>query len=56
MTSPTEHDRADFRRFCEQASDRQLPYIYEKERAAGRRVYAAIVRDVMRARGLDGVL
>jgi hypothetical protein len=50
--SVSKSDREDFRGFCRNASDAQLPNIYEKERAAGRRTYATIAREEMHRRGI----
>jgi hypothetical protein len=45
--------RDDFAQFCRQASDAQVPNIYKKEKAAGRKVYANIARAEMQRRGLE---
>lgn len=50
MRTPTQSDRADFRAFCRNASDRQLIEIEEKERAARRYVYADIAREERESR------
>lgn len=47
---PTPSDRADFKKFCEQATTRQLGYIIEKEKKANRRVYAKIASSVLEER------
>jgi hypothetical protein len=46
-------DLDDFEGFCGQASDRQLPHIYEKEKRAGRDDYARVARAELRKRGLE---
>jgi hypothetical protein len=46
VTAPTKSDRAEFKGFCEQATDAQLANIEAKERKANRRVYATIAARV----------
>jgi hypothetical protein len=50
MTELTDREYDDFRAFCQQATDRQLHGIYEKER--NRPAYRRIVREVATARGV----
>jgi len=46
-------DRADFASFCRKATDSQLAEIEQRERSAGRRVYAKIAREEATSRGLQ---
>lgn len=45
MRAPTQREREEFRDYCRSVTDRQLVAVYEKERAANRRVYAQIAKD-----------
>lgn len=49
----TKQERAQFVAFCQNATDRQLPNIYQKERDAGRFDYAAIAEVEAARRGVS---
>ena len=50
----TQGELADFRAFCQQATDIQLREITEKEAAAGRQGFADVARMVWLERGKPG--
>jgi len=52
-STPTQSDRADFRQYCRNVSERQLPNVYQKELDAGRLAYADDARLVAAERGID---
>jgi hypothetical protein len=49
----TQYDNADFRRFCEQATDRQLANIIYSEHKNNHEVDCGIAEGVAIARGFD---
>lgn len=52
-TRISKQDRTSFRWFCQAATDNQLCSIYEKERAANRKVYSGIAKEELAKRGLQ---
>jgi hypothetical protein len=49
----TARDRQEFEDFCRQATDAQLRGIYEKEKAAGRHLYAKLAENEAYRRGVE---
>lgn len=52
MSRVTEADKADFRGYLKNCTDRQVLGVLEKEKKAGRRVYARLAREEAIHRGL----
>lgn len=48
----TKQDKDEFALFCRQATDAQLRNIFEKEKTANRKTYAAIAKEELVRRGL----
>lgn len=49
---PTEQDRAEARAYLRMCTDRQVQGVYDKERAAGREVYAELAEAEAERRGI----
>jgi hypothetical protein len=49
----TEQDREEFAAYCRSVTDAQVRGVYEKEKAANRKVYAAIAKAEADRRGID---
>lgn len=48
----TKYEREDFRRYCQQCTDKQLRNVYALESLARRVAYARIAQQVMQQRGI----
>lgn len=48
----SQDDREDFRGYCRNCTDSQVLAVFDKEKAANRRVYAQIAREEAIKRGL----
>lgn len=49
----TAQDRAEFKLYLKQCTDRQVQGVYDKEKEAGREDYAELARDEAERRGID---
>ena len=53
MTRVTEKDKAEFRAYLKACTLAQVRGVYDKEKAANRRVYANLARDELLNRGVQ---